>query len=41
MTRPYDADFIANLPGWIVDGWEEGESGTMRILRWREVASSQ
>jgi len=36
----YDSEFLEHLPGWIVEGWEEGESGTLRILRWREVADA-
>jgi hypothetical protein len=36
----YDPDFLDNLPGYFRDDWVGDTSGTMRILRWREVAST-
>jgi hypothetical protein len=36
----YDDGFIDNLPGYLRDGWNDGVSGTMKILRWREVAAA-
>jgi hypothetical protein len=36
----YSAGFIPNLPDYLRNGWPSGVSGTLKILRWREVASS-
>jgi hypothetical protein len=36
----YDDGFIENLPEYLIEGWVEGTSGTMKILRWREIASA-
>jgi Tfp pilus assembly protein PilE len=36
----YNAGFIPNLPGYLRDNWPPGVSGTLKILRWREIASS-
>jgi hypothetical protein len=37
----YDEDFLANMPGWLVEDWTEGVSGTMHILSWRELAGGE
>ena len=36
----YNGGFINNLPDYLVDDWPSGVSGTLKILRWREVAAS-
>jgi len=35
----YDPSFIENLPPYLVEEFSPGVSGTMDILRWRELAS--
>lgn len=36
----YNPTFISNLPTYLQESWPGGGSGTMKILRWREVAST-
>jgi hypothetical protein len=36
----YNEGFIPNLPGYLSNGWPAGVSGTLKVLRWREVAST-
>jgi hypothetical protein len=36
----YDPDFIANLPQYLVNAFSPGVSGTIDVLRWRELASA-
>jgi len=36
----YDEGFVDNLPGYLTEDWVEGVSGTMKVLRWRELASA-
>jgi hypothetical protein len=36
----FDGGFMDNLPGYLVDTWPTGSSGTLQILRWRELAAS-
>ena len=34
----FDDGFLQNFPDWLVDDWNSGVSGTLKVLRWREVA---
>ncbi|MBI5836769.1 MAG: pilus assembly PilX N-terminal domain-containing protein [Candidatus Eisenbacteria bacterium] len=34
----YDPGFLGNLPPYIEENWSHGVSGTLRVLRWRELA---
>ena len=36
----FNSGFFTSIPGWLVESWNQGESATLRILRWREIASS-
>jgi hypothetical protein len=36
----FDAGFLEHLPGYLVDNWDTGVSGTLEVLNWREVAAS-
>jgi len=36
----YNEGFIQNLPPYLQNGWPVGTSGTLKILRWREIASA-
>jgi len=36
----FDPDFIGNLPQYLIDSFSPGVSGTMNVLRWRELAST-
>jgi hypothetical protein len=36
----YDEGFIENLPDYLEEDWTSGVSGTLKILRWREVAAA-
>jgi hypothetical protein len=35
----YNDGFIDNLPPWLEEDWPDGVSGTLKILRWREIAA--
>ena len=35
----YNDGFIDNLPPWLQEDWPDGVSGTLRVLRWREIAA--
>ncbi len=35
----YDEGFLENLPGYLLEEWPDGVSGTLRVLHWREVAA--
>ena len=35
----FDPGFLASLPAFLSEEWDEGVSGTMKVLSWREVAS--
>jgi type II secretory pathway pseudopilin PulG len=34
----YDPGFIPNLPDYLVESWPDGVSGTLKVIRWRELA---
>jgi len=36
----YDPEFLANLPQYLIDSFTPGVSGTLDMLRWRELASA-
>ncbi len=36
----FDRGFIEHLPGYLVDDWADGVSGTLRVLKWREMPSA-
>ncbi len=36
----YDDGFIANLPDYLREDWPDGVSGTLKVLRWREIAAN-
>jgi hypothetical protein len=36
----YNSGFIENLPDYLIEDWPDGVSGTLKVLRWREVASA-
>lgn len=36
----YNDGFIENLPQYLFEEWPDGVSGTLKILRWRELAST-
>ena len=35
----FNDGFMENLPPWLQEDWPDGVSGTLRILRWREIAA--
>jgi len=36
----FDAGFLQNFPAYLYQSWTGGVSGSLKVLRWREVASS-
>ena len=36
----YNSGFIENLPNYLQQDWPDGVSGTLKVLRWREVAAA-
>ncbi len=36
----WDPGFFENLPTYLFDTWPQGVSGTLQVLRWRELASA-
>ena len=37
----YDEGFLDDLPPYLEESWPEGVSGTLKVLRWRELAAAQ
>jgi hypothetical protein len=35
----FDDGFLEQFPGWLIEEWLPGVSGTLRVLSWRELAS--
>ena len=35
----FNAAFIPNLPDYLMSGWAGGVSGTVKVIRWRELAA--
>jgi len=35
----FDDGFLQNFPDWLVEDWNSGVSGTLKVLRWRELAA--
>ena len=33
-------DFLQNFPDYLVESWTGGVSGTLKVMRWREIAAN-
>lgn len=36
----FDGGFVPNLPDYLIDEWQTGVTGTLKILQWREVPAT-